>query len=159
MNEIDGALKNFKQFEINEEKAKIAEYKLAYEIIHENYPITVVKNVASKTTRILLILVTVLFFALTIFAFVPNGIQNFFKDIDAEQLPNLLSVLLGFSFLLITIFAYCLRISMKKNHQRRNVIYELSCLLEEVVEHAEYSVDDKTRRYEMYVENLHRNQK
>ena len=43
MNEIDGALKNFKQFEISEEKAKIAEYKLAYEIIHENYPITVVK--------------------------------------------------------------------------------------------------------------------
>ncbi len=159
MNEIDGALKNFKQFEISEEKTKIEEYKLAYEVIHENYPITVVKNVASSVTRIFLILIAISFFALTVFAFVPNGIQSTFKDMDPEQLPNLLSVLLGFSFLLVTIFAYFLRISMKKNHERRNVIYELSGLLEEVIEHAEYSLEDKTRRYETYVENLHRNQK
>lgn len=159
MNEIDGALKKFKQFEISEEQAKIQEYKLAYEIIHENYPLTLAKNFASKVSRLLLFLISIAFFTLTVYAFIPKGFQNHFSDLTNAELLSVLSAFLGFSFLLIAICAYFLRISMKKNQERRNVIYELSGLLEDVIEHTEQSLEEKTRRYEMYVENLHRNQR
>ena len=61
---------------------------------------------------------------------------------------------LRFLFLAIAAIFYLLSYLLKLNNRKRNTIYSLSHLLEEMITYLEKSSDEEKRKYEQYVDFL-----
>jgi len=157
---INEELRQYKLFKIQETESKLRRFREVYKEIKVRSVIKLSKNVTSNVVRII---TTILCFLLIIIGFIcfsPDLVIQLIES-EGEILTNSekfdlidslsfdkyfilgLSILFGFiSFLL------------KLNNKKRNSIYSLSILLEEVMGYMENSSYDEKRKYEYFVDDL-----
>ncbi len=158
--DINEELKQYKLFKIKETETKLGRFKEVYIEIKEHIVIKFSKNATSNMVRIVLGTLSLLFFVLGLCCFFPNEIIDsiesnnvVFSELNKKGITIFLSlskfILLGLSILL-AVLGYSLRL----NNRKRNSIYSLSKLLEEVMGYMEVSANDEKRKYEYFIDSL-----
>uniref|UniRef100_UPI003A924A73 hypothetical protein n=1 Tax=Bizionia sp. TaxID=1954480 RepID=UPI003A924A73 len=157
-NKIDEELRHYKLFKIQEAESKIKRFNNKYEEIKEHIAIKISKNVTSNIFRAVISILSILFLILGIISFFPEKLIEFMEADGANftftakaNLIDLARLLMYFFiafFIILTFTSYLLRL----NNRKRDNLYSLSKLLEEVIAYMENSRDDDKRKYEQFVD-------
>jgi hypothetical protein len=134
---------NEKLARIQGTESKIHDYKNVYSAIEEGYLSKLTKNSFFGFLKVILYLLALL---CLIIAFVTIGI-------DEELLNEPVSRTEAFwTFIIYAIFLFIVGKIVKSNIAKRNVIFELSKLMEDVIGYMESSLQEDKKRYEHFVD-------
>lgn len=157
---INEELRQYKLFKIQETESKLRRFKETYKKIKEHFVVKISKNATSNAFRIITTILCFLLIVIGLACFFPDQIirlaeseGEIFTNSDKTDLIEFFNfskyIFLGLSILLGFI-SYLLKL----NNRKRNSIYSLSKLLEEVMDYMENSSYDDKRKYEYFVDNL-----
>lgn len=82
-----------------------------------------------------------------------EGIGKVLSQIQNEKLTEILPYF-GFFILGLALLFVFISYLLKKNNQKRSVIYKLSNLLDEVIEYMDNNVKEEKKRYEYFVDSI-----
>lgn len=157
-NRVDEEIRQYKLFKIQEAEVKLKKYKKKYEAIKEHVVIKFSKNLTSNILKIVIILLSVFFFSFSVLCFFPNAFISII-EINAKSFTSLeksefieVANIFKYVFIVISLFLYLISYLLKVNNRKRNSIYSLAILLEEVMDFVENTRDDDKRKYEQFVE-------
>lgn len=156
-NRFNEEIRQLKLFKIQETEAKLRHYTEAYNSIKENVIIKFTKNSTSHLLRIVIGCCAILLLFVALIGFFPeqfNSLISSLSDVQMDQEVKQSFADLKFFFLGSAILFWFVGYLLKINIQKRNSIYSLSKLLEEVMDNMEASVNDDKRKYEYFVDNL-----
>lgn len=157
-NRVDEEIRQYKLFKIQEAEVKLKRYKKKYEDIKEHVVIKFSKNLTSNILKIVIILLSVFFFSLSVLCFFPNAFMGL-SEIIVDSITSFekykfmkYANIFKYVFIVISLFLYFISYLLKVNNRKRNSIYSLAILLEEVMDFVENTRDDDKRKYEQFVE-------
>jgi len=157
---INEELRQYKLFKIQETESKLRRFQQTHSEIKESYTIKVSKNVTSNILRIVLALLAVIILILSIICFFSGNLIDFLESkgefISIQEKENAIYELniYKYFFISLTIILVFTGYLLRLNNRKRNSVYSLSILLEEVMEYMENSSNDDKRKYEYFVDSL-----
>lgn len=157
---IDEELRQYKLFKIQETNVRLRQFQQAYSKIKENIAIKFSKNVTFNLLKIAFLLLCICSLVITVFCFLPGEfillIEEYEGPLSSSEKKGIVIIFryLRFLFLAIAAIFYLLSYLLKLNNRKRNTIYSLSQLLEEMITYLEKSSDEEKRKYEQYVDFL-----
>ena len=157
---INEELRQFKLFKIQETESKLRRFKEVYKEIKEHIVIKFSKNATSNIFRIITTIICLLLIIIGFICFFPDQIieqmeaeGNYFSNSDKNNMIDELNFFKYFALSLSLLFGL-ISYLLKLNNRKRNSIYSLSKLLEEVMGYMESSSYDEKRKYEYFVDSL-----
>lgn len=153
-------LKNYKLFRIQETEAKLKRFRRAYLETREHEIVKLSKNITSDIIRIPLLLLALACLIFGVFLFLldlfidimPLSLTLFF-DLDEKVFLVLLKVTSYFLIILSMLFGFICYL-LNSINKKRNSLYNLSKLFEEVMSYMEKSSFDEKRKYEYFVDSM-----
>lgn len=159
-NRIEEEIRQFKLYKIQHVEAKIREYNDTYNVIKENIVIRFTKNASSSILRLVLVLITLSLVLLGMMFLFPEviieilrGNGETFSDQDRMDLM-VIGPYIGWFFMLIAFLFGIVAWLLKKNIKKRNTIYKLANLVEEVIEYMDENVKEDKKKYEYFVDSI-----
>ncbi|WP_282018101.1 hypothetical protein [Salegentibacter mishustinae] len=157
---INEELRQYKLFKIQETEAKLRRFRKTYLEIKEHIFIKFSKNITSNILQIPIILLFIICLAIGISLLFPNVIIDFMNSngmnlskSDKEEFLIISEFTAYFLLGLSSLFGF-ISYLLKLNNRKRNNIYNLSKLLEEVMSYMENSSNDEKRKYEYFVDSI-----
>lgn len=154
MSSIKEEIRQLKLYKIQVTEGKIRKYRKVYEDIRQNDTLPYSKNASSNLIRIMIGILSLGFFLLMLMSYFPYEIIqrleldfSQFEKINQDDFVQALSVL-KYIFLFMALLFYALGRLIKKNAIKRNSIYQLSKLVDEVIDDMDLLVSSEKRRYE-----------
>ncbi|MFD0992418.1 hypothetical protein [Tenacibaculum geojense] len=155
---IDEELRQYKLFKIQETENKLKKYNKVYNEIKQNNILKLSKNASSNIIVLLSYGVALFTLILAICFLFPDAIMEaleieFYNEYERKE------AYMVFKILAITLFFTCLIFSivgilLRKNNKKRNHIFNLSVLLEDVMAFMEKSSYEDKRKYEYFVDSI-----
>jgi|GEM_PF-1717035 len=158
--ETDEEVRRSKISKIQTLEGKVQEYREVYETIRQNVVLKVTKNFTSNTFLVLIGLLTLLTLLLAVMFFFPVEIMQAMKEEGIYLSSNNRNLIMEsfmvhkFVFIAIAFLFLTLGVLLRKNVKKRNTIYSLSKLVEEVIGYMENASEDEKRKYEYFVDNI-----
>lgn len=157
-NKIDEELRQYKLYKIQFTESKILEYKEVYDSIKENIIIKVAKNSTTFISRLIIMPLLVVTFLLALVLFFPEQLLGFFdlQEFQSEDKVALVQGLpfIGLIFLGISIVLLIISRLLNANNKKRNTIYKMSELLDDIIPFMENTTLEEKRKYEAFVDHL-----
>lgn len=154
MTSINEEIRQLKHYKIQVTEGKIRKYKKVYEDIQKDAILPFSKNTSSYLARIILGMLSAGFFLLMLMSYFPYEIIqrleldfSQFQKISQDDFVQFLSVF-KYVFLFMALHFYALGRLIKKSAQKRNSIYQLSKLVDEVMDDMDLLLSSEKRRYE-----------
>ncbi len=156
---IEEEIRQFKLYKIQTVEAKIREYDNIFNTIKENNVIKFTKNASSNILRIIFFFVTLAMFLAGIFFMFPEhiikimeGSGEYFSEREKRDFI-LTTPYLGYVLISVSILFGFITSLLKKNIRKRNTIYNLSKLLNEVIDYMSENVKEDKKKYEYFVDS------
>ena len=156
---IEEEIRQYKLYKIQIVEVKIREYKNTFNKIKENIIIKFTKNVSSNILRIIFLLVTISLLVIGLFFIFPEQIIKMMEEnggFSSEQEKKefiLTTPYIGYILITISMFFSFISILLKKNIRKRNTIYNLSKLINEVIDYMDDNVKEDKKKYEYFVDS------
>jgi len=157
---INEELRQYKLFKIQETESKLRRFRKTYSEIKQHIFIKFSKNITSNILQIPIILLFIICLTTGILLLFPNSIIDIMKSnemsltqADQEEFLITSRFLAYFLLGLSSLFAF-ISYLLKLNNRKRNNIFNLSKLLEEVMTYMENSSNDEKRKYEYFVDSI-----
>lgn len=151
MENIDEELRQYKLFKIQETVSKLKRFEKKYIEIKERLVIKVSKNISSNIIRFLLIIISILFFITGIILLFPEKIIES-KEINFTLDGKVIILYCAISLIVFSILFIIISYLLRLNNKKRNSIYSLAELLEEVMVYMRKSRDEDKVKYEQFVD-------
>ncbi|MCX2837563.1 hypothetical protein OQ279_05300 [Salinimicrobium sp. MT39] len=158
--QINEELRQYKLFKIQETEAKLRRFWQTYLEVKEGIFIKFSKNVTSNILQIPIILLFLICLVIGILLLFPDIIIDLVTsneiDLSRSDKEEFLLISEFTAYLLLGLSGLFGFISylLKLNNRKRNNIYNLSKLLEEVMLYMEDSSNDEKRKYEYFVDSI-----
>ncbi|MDB0616091.1 hypothetical protein PL372_11160 [Tenacibaculum dicentrarchi] len=147
MENIDEELRQYKLFKIQETISKLKRFEKKHNQIKQRLVIKVSKNVTSNIIRLLLIIISILFLTTgIILLFREKIIEN--QNINFNLEGKIVILSFAISLILLSILFITTSYLLRLNNRKRNNIYSLAELLEEVMIYMKKSRDEDKIKYE-----------
>lgn len=157
---IDEELRQYKLYKIQETESKLRRFKKVYKKIKEHVFIKLSKNISSNIIKFSVYIIGISFLLIGLVSFFPYEILTFlesngnlFSSEEKEAFTNLINISKYFFLSLSILFSF-VGYLLKLNNQKRSYIYDLSILLEEVMDYMENSVTEDKKKYEYFVDSI-----
>lgn len=139
---INEEIKNSKLDIIIETEKKLAEYEKAYSKIRENVVLKYAKNISLFIVDVFLSILAILYLVSIVYVLINSEILN--------EPMTIWEAIFGCLFLaaILLLFGKTIRSNVKK----RNTIYSLSKLLEDIIGYTRKNVDEDKRKYEYLID-------
>lgn len=157
---INEELRQYKLFKIQETESKLRKFQQTHSEIKESNTVKVSKNVTSNLLRVILALLAIVILILSVICFFPENLIEFLESdgtyFSFQEKKEIIYELNIYKYFFISISALLLFTGyiLRLNNRKRNNVYSLSILLEEVMEYMENSSNDDKRKYEYFVDSL-----
>lgn len=157
---IDEELRQYKLFKIQETESKLRRFKKVYQEIKEHLLIKFTKNASSNLIGYAVYIISFLLLIVGIIFFFPNDVLNFMEStgeplssIEKKEFTELFDFLKYFFIATALLFGF-IGYLLKLNNKKRSNIYNLSKLLEEVMDYMENSAKEDKKKYEYFVDSI-----
>lgn len=158
--QIEQEIRKYKLSKIEKTENRIAEYSEVYDLIKENSLVKITKNSTSHVLRFILFLIATILLVLGIFCLFPEQIIDLIED-GGEKLSssekkefNLIYPIFGYILIGLSLILGFVSVLLKKNITKRNVIFELSNLVDEVISYMSENVEEEKKKYEYFVDSI-----
>lgn len=157
---IDEELRQYKLFKIQEAESKLRRFKKIYEEIKEHIFIKFSKNISSNILKITSYGLGFLFFIIGLICFFPNEVLTFLESngevvsLDEQENFILFTSFSRYLFLGLAVLVIFIGYLLKLNNKKRSNIYNLSKLLEEVIDYMDSSVMEDKKKYEYFIDSI-----
>ncbi len=157
---INEDIRQYKLHKIQIVESKIKEYRDIFNTIKQTTVIKLTKNTSSNILRIIIILFMILLLVAGIWYLFPEQaikmIEKSGEEISKQEKAELIKTMPYFGYGLISLLIPLGFTSwlLKKNIQKRNTIYNLSKLLNEVIGYMDNNVKEDKKKYEYFIDNL-----
>ncbi|GGZ60850.1 hypothetical protein [Mesonia mobilis] len=165
VNHIEEEVEQFKIAKIAETELKLEQFQNAYQEINENIAIKISKNATFNLFRVVFILLSLFLFALGVYCFFPGEfillMEENGESFNSEEKNIIVLVFkaLRYVFFSTAVVLYFVSYLLKLNNRKRNTIYSLSHLLEEMISFLDKSSKDEKIKYEQYLDYLAENRR
>ncbi len=157
---VDEALRQYKLFKIQETESKLRRFKKVYYEIKEHSLIKFTKNASSNLISYFIFIISLSLLILGIMFFFPNDVLNFMESTgeslsltEKKEFTEFFNFLKYFFICTSLLFGF-MGYLLKLNNKKRNNIYNLSKLLEEVMGYMENSAREDKKKYEYFVDSI-----
>ena len=156
---IEEEIRQYKLYKIQAVEAKIREYENTFNIIKENIVLKFTKNASANILRIILLFITIILLLVGILFLFPEQIIKIIEGngefISAQEKNDFISETpyIGYVLITLSLFFSLISLLLKKNIRKRNTIYNLSELLNEVIDYMDENVKEDKKKYEYFVDS------
>ena len=157
---IEEEIRQFKLHKIQIVESKIREYENTFIAIKENVVIKFSKNISSNILRVIFTLITITLLLFGIGLLFPEQLIKLLEENgdmfnDSEKRELIIGLpFLGYFIISISILFGFVSSLLKKNINKRNTIYKLSKLLNEVINYMDENLKEDKKKYEYYVDSI-----
>ncbi len=152
-------LRQKKLYKIQVVEAKIREYRKVFSDIKEHGIIKFSKNTTLHILKLSVDVFIGLLILTGVFCLFPLEISVFINPntaLSLENDPELISALsyMGYALFILSIPFMIISYLLKKNIQKRNTIYRLSKLVNEVIDYMEEDTKSEKQKYEYFIDTM-----
>ena len=158
--QFEDEIRNYKLYKISLISKRIKEYKDVLYNIKQNIVIKQSKNITSNIIAFVFYGITIVFLIIGIyFQFPENFIElinengEAFNNTDKQYIKDELPIF-GYIILFLSVLFFVISKLLRKNLKKRNKIYDLSILVNDVIEYLEENNREDKRKYEYFVDNI-----
>jgi hypothetical protein len=156
MNEIENELRQYKLHKIKESESKLNRFEKKYNEINEHVALKMSKNITSNIFRVFLIISSILCFFITVFLLIESStVEDEIFDFRTSQ--NKLIIISSIFLITASIIAITISFLLKLNIRKRNNIFSLAKLLDEIILHLEKSTNEDKKNYEHFMDLIAEN--
>lgn len=157
---INEEIRQYKLYKIQITESKVQEYKKVYDLIRENIIIKIAKNSTSFIIRVGITILVILLFVGAVGSFFPkqflyflgnnSEIQIYHENFSLDSsLPYIGALFLGLSILMMELSKL-----IKVNNAKRNTVYEMSKLLDDIILYMENTSVEEKQKYEAFMDTM-----
>jgi hypothetical protein len=155
---IQEEIRQFKLYKIQTTEAKLRNYQEAFNTIKQNIVIKFTKNVSSNILIIIFTIICILLFLISLYFLFPTYLIQLMQENDVYYVKKneLIQVIqiIGITLIAFAILFAIIASLLKKNIRKRNVIYQLSQLIGEVIQDTHENVKEDKKKYEYFVDSI-----
>jgi len=156
---LEEQIRQYKLNKIHVVESKISEYERVFNTIKENALFRYTKNATSVILIIIFLLLTgvsmifglALFFPEQIIELTGSG-QEWTPQERDEFISE--SNYFAFFFIILSLLFGSITLLLKKNMRKKNTIFRLSRLLQDVIEYMDENVKEDKKKYEYFVDSM-----